>query len=199
MHVPHNAAPFSLEQALLFWRQQFAPRTPADKFQREYAYTLRYNYGREGKRTAWSEWSCVRIIGHDASGAGGGDAPGACNGGCPFRTMDERSLRGLLGRMGLASRDPAKMEEAVAKARGRHYQLACAAAFEGLHGAPHDTGINRPSDYYAAAVELEAEREGGGGGGGGAGAGAGAGAAAAAAMTPLPPGAAPEPAAAAAM
>jgi DNA primase large subunit len=40
------------------------------------------------------------------------------------------------------------------KARGRHYQLACALAFEGVHGTPHDTGINKPSDYYAASVEL---------------------------------------------
>jgi DNA primase large subunit len=186
-----KAVGLPLEQALLFWRQQFAPRTPADKFQKEYAYTLRYNYGREGKRTDWSEWSCVRIISHDASacGGGGGDG-GACNGGCPFRTMDERGLRSLLGRMGLG-RDPAKMEEAVSKAKGRHYQLACAAAFEGVHGVPHDTGINRPSDYYAAAVELEMEREGGGGGGSGGGGGA-----TAAATTPLPPGAAPAPAAA---
>ncbi len=42
----------------------------------------------------------------------------------------------------------------MAKARGKHYQLACAIAFEGITGAPHDAGINRPSDYYAAAVEA---------------------------------------------
>ena len=44
--------------------------------------------------------------------------------------------------------------DAAAKARGKHYQLACALAFEGITGAPHDTGINRPSDYYAAAMEA---------------------------------------------
>lgn len=165
-----KAVGLPLEQALLFWRQQFAPRTPGDKFQKEYAYTLRYNYGREGKRTDWSEWSCVRVIGHDASAGAGGD--GACNGGCPYRTMDERALRALLGRMGV--RDAERVNEAVGKAKGRHYQLACAAAFEGAYGVAHDTGINRPSDYYAAAVELEEER----------GVGAGGGATAAAAATP---------------
>jgi DNA primase large subunit len=192
-----KAVGLPLEQALLFWRQQFAPRTPADKFQKEYAYTLRYNYGREGKRTDWSEWSCVRIIGHDASAGAGGD--GACNGGCPFRTMAEGPLRALLGRMMVAGGggggggcggDRAKLEEAVAKAKGRHYQLACAAAFEAVHGAAHDTGINRPSDYYAAAVELEEARAPAAAeAGGGEGAAAGAGATAA--------GAAPAPAAAA--
>lgn len=44
-------------------------RTPGDKFNKEYAYNIRYNYGQEGKRQDWSEWNCVKIIsqvgGHD--------------------------------------------------------------------------------------------------------------------------------------
>jgi hypothetical protein len=50
------------------------------------------------------------------------------------------------------------INDAVAKARGKHYQLACALAFEGVAGVPHDTGINRPSDYYAASVEAAAPK-----------------------------------------
>ena len=51
------------------------------------------------------------------------------------------------------------INEAVDKAKGRHYQLACALAFEGITGAPHETGINKPTEYYAASVELGKAKE----------------------------------------
>ncbi len=42
--------------------------------------------------------------------------------------------------------EPRSAEEAVAKAQGGHYQLACACAFEGLHqGAQPNAGINHPA------------------------------------------------------
>jgi hypothetical protein len=54
---------------------------------------------------------------------------------------------------------PARLAaDAATKARGKHYQLACALAFEGISGVPHDTGINRPSDYYVASVEAAAPK-----------------------------------------
>ncbi|GBF91520.1 DNA primase large subunit-like [Raphidocelis subcapitata] len=190
-----------LEQALLFWRAMFSPRTQGEKFNREYAYNIRYNYAQEGKRTDWSEWGCVRIIQRETGPCSGA---GDCNGGCPFKTLEEAKLRALLGRLQCGERF---VNDAVAKARGKHYQLACAMAFEGIAGVPHDTGINKPSDYYAAAVEAAAPKgangvkaepgagvaatpaHGGGGGGGGGGVPAtpatgAASAAAAAAATP---------------
>jgi DNA primase large subunit len=48
-----------MEEALLFWRTEFAPRTPSDKFDKEYAYNIRHNYGREGKRTDYTAHKCV--------------------------------------------------------------------------------------------------------------------------------------------
>jgi hypothetical protein len=47
----------------------------------------------------------------------------------------------------------------VDKAKGRHYQLACALAFEGITGTAHETGINKPTEYYAASVELSKAKE----------------------------------------
>ena len=39
----------------------------------------------------------------------------------------------------------AKADEVVAKSKAGHFQLACALAFEAIHHAPHEIGINRPS------------------------------------------------------
>ena len=40
-----QAVGLPLEEALVFWRTEFAPRVPADKFEKEYAYNIRHNYG----------------------------------------------------------------------------------------------------------------------------------------------------------
>ena len=61
-----------------------------------HTHTHTHTHTQEGKRTEWSEWSCVRIIQKEVGPCA---APGDCNGGCPFKTLDEPKLRALLGRM----------------------------------------------------------------------------------------------------
>ncbi|WIA35479.1 hypothetical protein OEZ86_003910 [Tetradesmus obliquus] len=154
-----------LEQALLFFRQQFAARTPGDKFNKEYAYNVRYNYGQEGKRQDWSEWSCVKIINQEVGGACAG--AGECNGGCPYKTYSAEQLRAALSRLNCNDK---VIREVVDKARGKHYQLACGLAFEGITGSPQETGINKPSEYYASSIELATQRAAAAAGANGAGA-----------------------------
>ena len=40
---------------------------------------------------------------------------------------------------------PRVVEEAVTKARGHHYQLACTAAFQGQHSCICESGISHPN------------------------------------------------------
>ncbi len=51
-----------MEEALRFWRAEFAAKMPGDKFDKEHGYTIRHNYGKEGKRTSYTPHSCVKII-----------------------------------------------------------------------------------------------------------------------------------------
>lgn len=45
----------SVEEALIYWRTAFSNTAP-DKFSKDYAYNIRYNYGLEGKRTNYNPY-----------------------------------------------------------------------------------------------------------------------------------------------
>ena len=47
---------------MTFWRAEFAPRTPSDKFEKQYAYNIRHNYGKEGNRKSYTPYSCLKVI-----------------------------------------------------------------------------------------------------------------------------------------
>ncbi|CAL5214051.1 unnamed protein product [Lathyrus oleraceus] len=127
----------NLDDALAFWRAEFSKKVGLEKFEKEYAYTIRHNYGKEGKRTDYTPYSCYKII---SSTPGAGDHHG-----CPYRHFSEENLRAALSRMGVNSR---AMEDVMNKVRNRHYQLACTLTFEALHGVPCDAGINHPNQYF---------------------------------------------------
>ena len=140
-----------LEEAMRFWRTEMAAVAPGDAFDKQYAYNIRHNYGKEGKRADYTPHSCIKVI----SGIPG---PGQVHG-CPFRVLSEEDLRTSLGKLSLA--DPMRIEQAVTKAKEGHYQLACGKVWEGQHGCACD-GINHPNQYYEQSRKVlvgEAEEE----------------------------------------
>ncbi|CAI9761698.1 unnamed protein product [Fraxinus pennsylvanica] len=126
-----------LDDALAFWKVEFSRKVGADRFDKEYAYSIRHNYGKEGKRTDYTPYSCQKII---SSTPGVGDHHG-----CPYRHFSEENLREALAKMGVGGR---AVEEIIDKKRNRHFQLACTLTFEAVHGASCDAGINHPNQYY---------------------------------------------------
>ncbi|XP_009603260.1 putative DNA primase large subunit isoform X1 [Nicotiana tabacum] len=126
-----------LDDALAFWKAEFSPKVVAERFDKEYAYSIRHNYGKEGKRTDYTPYSCQKII---SSTPGVGDHHG-----CPYRHFSEENLRAALTRMGVGNQ---AVEDVLGKVRNRHYQLACTLTFEAVHGSSCDAGINHPNQYY---------------------------------------------------
>ncbi|XP_038906614.1 probable DNA primase large subunit [Benincasa hispida] len=126
-----------LDDALAFWRAEFSQRVGAERFDKEYAYGIRHNYGKEGKRVDYSPYSCQKII---SSSPSVGDHHG-----CPYRHFSEDNLRAALGKMGVNNRT---MDEIMDKVQNRHYQLACTLTFESIYGSSCDAGINHPNQYF---------------------------------------------------
>ena len=112
----------SLSEALIFWRNSFK-KVGGDKFNKQYAYNVRHNYGKEGKRIDYTPYSCNKIIGCSPSGD---DYHG-----CPFKIFDIGNLKKYLSiNKKMSSGD---VEAVVDLVKGNHYQLACRKFFSFQH------------------------------------------------------------------
>jgi len=112
----------SLSEAIIYWRNSFT-KLSGDKFNKQYAYNVRHNYGKEGKRIDYSPYSCSKIISCSPSN---GDYHG-----CPFKIFDHQNLRKYLV---LSKKMKSQDVEAVMElVKGSHYQLACRSFFQHQH------------------------------------------------------------------
>ena len=141
----------TVEESLAYWRAQFTKKIPADKFNKEYAYNIRYNYGLEGKRQDWSAFSCGKIINSPGANASAGEHHG-----CPFRNFDEGQLRAQLQLMQVTGSDANFILE---KVRGHHYQVACGKYFEAKHKGTtlierELGGIEHPNQYFEESMKF---------------------------------------------
>lgn len=138
-----------LNDALEFWRQSFSRRTPPDKFNKNYAYNVRHNYGKEGKRTDYTPYGCVKII---HSQPAGGDHHG-----CPFRHFDETKLAHTMREKGIKHGDS---QEILDRVKNMHYQVACQMYFAATHdGHRADEVGNHPNAYFDASVAYYRGKE----------------------------------------
>ena len=160
----------SLHDALLFWKAAMARKTPADRFDKEYAYNIRHVYGKEGKRVSLGGFGCVKIIQAQPS------VDDHC--GCPFRHERQEDLRGMLTRRGIGGQG---VEEIMRLVKQGDYQIACTRLFALTHnGVDPMMPIYHPNKYFdesrkiAAGEGAAALKAGAGEGGAGVGTGDGA-------------------------
>ncbi|XP_074847205.1 DNA primase large subunit [Carettochelys insculpta] len=136
----------TLEQALQFWKSEFIKgKVDADKFDKGYAYSIRHNYGKEGKRTDYTPYSCMKIILSNPPAQGDYH-------GCPFRHSDPELLKQKLQSYKIP---PSGITEIMELVKGMHYQLACQKYFQLTHDVA-DIGfsLNHPNQYFVESQKL---------------------------------------------
>ncbi|CAH8869455.1 unnamed protein product [Trichobilharzia szidati] len=138
-----------LEESLKFWRNAFSPKYDSDQFNKAYAYNIRHNYGKEGKRADYTPYSCIKII--SGSAPAGGDYHG-----CPFRHMDPELLRQRLLSGGYLSSDI--VETIVQRSKERLYHLSCREYLRGMLKLSVDdisgVTIHHPNQYFEEARKI---------------------------------------------
>ncbi|KAA0717910.1 DNA primase large subunit [Triplophysa tibetana] len=130
----------TLEQALQFWRSEFIRgKVDADKFDKAYAYSIRHMFGKEGKRTDYTPYSCMKVILSNPPSQGDYH-------GCPFRHSDPELLKQKLQSYKIS---PSGISQILELVKGMHYQLACQKYFELTHNI-EDAGfsLNHPNQYF---------------------------------------------------
>jgi len=150
----------TVEESMAYWRSEFTKVMPADKWQKEYAYSIRYNYGLEGKRQDWSPHSCMKIISVHGANASAGEHHG-----CPFKNFDEHQLKATLQQGGFGVSD---VNFILDKVRGQHFQVACGKYFEAKHKGTtlietEMGGIVHPNQYFEESIKfhsLQAQKAG---------------------------------------
>jgi DNA primase large subunit len=134
-------AGLSVEDSLTFWKSSFmGSHVTPEKFDKEYAYAVRYLYGKEGNGHGFKPFSCVRMI--------MGEPPNERDGkvhGCPFKTMNEDQLHAMLRRLGVTG---TPLRESVEAAKGEHFQIACHKSFNARYGVEDDDVVVNPNDYF---------------------------------------------------
>lgn len=126
-----------------FWRAEFTKMMDLEKFEKSYAYNIRYNYGKEGQAKNWTPHSCLKVI---SQHVGPQDAHG-----CPFKTMDSNTLRAKLITYGFNS---LHAQEVVGYATKGHYQLACGRYFAVMHESQQDESITHPNQFFDKSQAL---------------------------------------------
>jgi DNA primase large subunit len=144
----------SLDDALRFWREEFTRSMTADKFEKNYSYNIRHNYGKEGKRTNYTPYGCMKII------TGLAAPTSEDHHGCPFKNFSSSALKGELKAF---QRD--QVDEIIQLVEGKHYQVACRKYFDLTHPSIKDTNaemareddgtpFNHPNAYYQKSRQL---------------------------------------------
>ncbi|NP_001407380.1 DNA primase large subunit isoform 11 [Mus musculus] len=110
-----------------------------EAFDKGYSYNIRHSFGKEGKRTDYTPFSCMKIILTNPPGQGDYH-------GCPFRHSDAELLKQKMQSYKIPASGISQILDLV---KGNHYQVACQKYFEMTHNVD-DCGfsLNHPNQFF---------------------------------------------------
>ncbi|OIR58325.1 MAG: DNA primase large subunit [Amphiamblys sp. WSBS2006] len=138
-----------LSDSLLFWKRKMLSKFTEDEFEKSYAYNIRHNYGKEGKRFDYPPHTCTHIIGSVAPG------PEETHG-CPFRDLPLPALLEMLQRKNIPEN---KIHEIAEKSKQKHYQAACGLLLGAQLDIEDTPPILFPADFYKNRMPQPANEE----------------------------------------
>lgn len=145
----------SVDEALKYWSAEFTKNNnlSVEKFNKDYKYNIRHQYGLEGARINYKPWDCATILSKPKPSKSDSH-------GCPYRDLNPDSLIQSLNDMGITDlHDINGVMDDVSK---RDYTVACTRVFELTHkkqlkSNKNDEGmhINHPNLYFDRSRQLE--------------------------------------------
>jgi DNA primase large subunit len=126
----------SVNDCIQFLRSSF--KVTKSVFDKEYLYSIRHNYGLEGKRANYPCYACSKIIDKSSD---------ASTFGCPFVSNMEYVKKYMADR----NVEIGDIEEL---ARKGHHQKACTTLLEGILGHGPDNNVSTPI-YFFKTLKLK--------------------------------------------
>ncbi|CAH6722225.1 DNA primase large subunit [[Candida] jaroonii] len=139
----------NIDEALKFWSNQFSANMTMEKFNKEYKYNIRHNYGLEGARNKYRPWDCATILSKPKPNKQEAH-------GCPYRDLNLDSLVSNLNDMGI--NDQKDINGVIEHVNKNEYTVACTKVFELTHKnmkGNENLHINHPNLYFDRSRQLE--------------------------------------------
>lgn len=138
----------TMNESLQFWKEELSKSVGLDKFEKQYAYNIRYNYGKEGSARNFLPYSCMHLI--KKSTKPSGDQVH----GCPLYQNPEESSMSLL-RLMFPKKSNSELRQIAVKGID-HPQVACAQLFNMIHpnNQYDSSNVSHPNDYFFASEEA---------------------------------------------
>ena len=140
-----KGAGMSLEESMTFFQTHFTKLVSTDVFQKQYAYTIRHLYGKEGQRRDKRPYNCTKIIFEQPPQAGQVH-------GCPYKHYDADNLSALLHKLQIP-----QANDILQLKKQKQHQLACVKHFQVTHpNATTDvTNVGtHPNAWFAASINY---------------------------------------------